>query len=683
MLPRLRSLSFAAAFLLVASVAVAAEHAPARTAARAAAIVHPTPEDVAALRGGSDLSISPDGTRLVYSLGTATLDPDVRPNDKDTDGGWKRDRQVWIVDLAGGPPQQLTHGVEQARSPVWSPDGREVAFLRKVKGKSVLHVIVLAGGEAQVVPTGTLEPSSVRWSPDGKWFAFLASAESSKQKDEEKWRTGGVVDWGREYESTSLWVVPREGGEPRRLTKDNESVASFEWSPDGTRFAVLSAPSGDPYEESNHLTPRVIALKDGATIGVLAAKAEDYSNLRWSPDGRKLAVLTTHESLSMENELRVYDLPNGPARNALPDFEHTVSSFVWAGDGRSVVALVRERTFTKLVRFPVDGGAGEDLGFSGRVADAPLTIDRSGDQLAFFSSTEREPRDPTVFAIGARDLRVVAHLNPQVADWSLGREEVVHWKSENGIDVEGLLLVSPAAKAGAPAPLLVMPHGGPDDVSASSFSSLGQFFAAHGISVFRPNYRGSFGYGHDFYAANRGRFGEIEFKDIESGVDALIAAKKADARRLLYGGWSWGGYITAWTIGHTNRYRAAVVGAGVNDVFVQYSLSDINHGDAAAWEYRGNPWLQLENFDRANPIRYARDMKTPTLILHGQSDPRVGFAASEELYRALLDMGVPTRFYAYPREPHNFTEPAHVVHRTRVWLEWYETFLKESARPIP
>lgn len=664
--------------LLLASNAAALDR-PASRATRAAAVVQPTPEDVAAMRSAADVALSPDGTRIVYSLGTATLDPDAKPSEKDTDAGWKRDRQVWVVDAGGGEPHQLTRGVEQAKSPVWSPTGKEVAFLRKVKGKSVLHVIAIDGGEASLVATGDLEPASVRWSPDGKWFGFLADPVS-KKADEEKWKSGGAIDWGRDYENTALWVVARAGGEPRRVSKESECITAFDWSPDGTKFAILSATSGDPYEQSNHLTPRVIAVKDGATVCALPAKPADFASLRWSPDGRRLGVLTTHESLSMENELRVYEIPSGTNRNALPDFDHTVSSFAWSSDSRSVIALVRERTFTKLVRFAADGSsAGEDLGFQDRVADAPLTTDRGGSRLAFLSSTDRDPRDPTIFDLGTRTAKVAAHLNPEVASWSLGRDEVVHWKSENGIEVEGLLLVSPAAKPGAPAPLLVMPHGGPDDVSSRSFSALSQFFAAHGISVLRPNYRGSFGYGREFYAANRGRLGEIEFRDIESGVDALIAQKKADPAKLLYGGWSWGGYLTAWTIGHTSRYKAAVVGAGVNDVFVQYAVSDINHGDASQWEYRGNPWLELDHFDRSNPIRFAKDMKTPTLILHGQSDPRVGFAASQELHRALLDLGVPTRFYAYPREPHNLLEPAHVAHRTRVWLDWYQTYLKSPA----
>ncbi len=670
----------AAALVLVLPLPVFAAERPARTA-----VVHPTAEEVVAMSSSGDLSISPDGTRLVYSLGTATLDPDAKPSEKDTDAGWKRDRQIWTVRVDGGEPQQLTRSSEQARSPVWSPDGRQVAFVRKAKGKSALHVIAVDGGEARVVSTGALEPSSVKWSPDGKWFAFLSDPESARDREEEKWRTGGVIDWGREYDPVALWVVPAAGGEPRRVTKNGETVTAFEWSPDGTRFAILSATSSDPYETSGHLVPRVIAVKDGATVGALTAKPAGYEALRWSPDGRQLALLATHETLSMMNELRIYDVATGRSRNALPGFDLTIGSFVWSADGGSLIVLVRERTRSRLVRYPAAGGPGEgeDLGFAGRVIDAPLTADRAVTRLAFVSSTDREPRDPTLFDLGSRRATVVTRLNPATAGWALGRDEVVRWKSENGIEVEGMLLVSPAAKPGAPAPLLVFPHGGPDDVSQSSFSGLAQFFAAHGYSVFRPNYRGSFGYGREFYAANRGRLGEVEFQDIEKGVDALIAAKKADPRRMVYGGWSWGGYLTAWTIGHTSRYRAAVVGAGVNDVFVQYAVSDINHGDAAEWEYRGNPWLQLENFDRSNPIRSARDMKTPTLILHGQNDPRVGFAASQELHRALLDMGVPTRFYAYPREPHNLQEPAHQVHRLRVWLDWYQTFLRDSARPLP
>lgn len=665
---------FPLALGLVVSIPSALAAAPAKSGG---AVIHPTPEEVVSLSSAGELAISPDGSRLLYALSTNHLDPAAKPAEQDKDAGWQRDRQLWWVNLAGGEPRQLTSGAEKAGSPQWSPDGREIAFLRKVKDKTLLQVIAVDGGEAVAIPTGELEPTHVRWSPDGKSFAFLAPIPESKDAKDEKWRTGGVVDWGDQWRDDVLWVVGRAGGEPRRVTAADENVADFQWSPDGAKFVILTSRNADPYEVSCQLTPKLVSVRDGALIRSLGG-AGTYDAPTWSPDGKRVAVLTTQQSLSMMNVLLVSDAGTGKSANVVPNLELSMTGFVWSPDSKSLIALALQRTGTALLRFPVEGGEAVDLGFSGRVAEPPLTIDRAGKKLAFISSTDREARDPTVFDLDTRQTQIPTHLNPQVAQWSLGREEVVRWKSENGAEIEGLLLVSPQAHAGAPAPLFVYPHGGPDAATPQSFSGFIQFFAAHGYSVFMPNYRGSLAYGHDFYAANRGRLGEIEFRDIESGVDALIASGKADAKKLVYGGWSWGGFLTAWAIGHTTRYRAAVVGAGVSDVSVQYSLSDINHGVASAWEFLGNPWKQTENFDRSNPIRSIKNASTPTLILHGQEDPRVGFTSSVELYRALSDLGVPVRFYAYPREPHGLMEPAHQAHRLQVWLDWFQHYLTST-----
>jgi dipeptidyl aminopeptidase/acylaminoacyl peptidase len=218
---------------------------------------------------------------------------------------------------------------------------------------------------------------------------------------------------------------------------------------------------------------------------------------------------------------------------------------------------------------------------------------------------------------------------------------------------------------------MVYPHGGPDWVSTAGFNSWVTYFANQGYSIFRPNYRGGVGYGYEFYASNRGRLGEIEELDIESGVYHLIATKKADPEKLVIGGWSWGGYLTSWIIGHTDRYKAAVVGAGVIDVINQYVTSDINHGVVAQWEYNGNPWQNTENYDRSNPVRVLKNITTPTLILHGENDKRVGFDQGLTLYRALKDVGCITKFYAYPNEPHGFRDPAHVLHVLEKWTDWY------------
>jgi dipeptidyl aminopeptidase/acylaminoacyl peptidase len=282
------------------------------------------------------------------------------------------------------------------------------------------------------------------------------------------------------------------------------------------------------------------------------------------------------------------------------------------------------------------------------------------------ASSRRAPPDPTVVDLRTGRTWVVASINPQIAEWTLAPTELVAWKSRDGASIDGLLTRTSSGGGKAP-PLLVMPHGGPDSVSIDAWGAWPQYFAARGYAVFRPNYRGGIGYGRAFYEANRGRLGDIEFADIESGVDHLIATGKADPDRLFYGSWSWGGYLAAWTLGHSKRYRAIMVGAGIVDVAVQYVTSDINHGVIADWEFHGRPWSHPEAFDRPNPSRFLKGASTPTLIIHGQNDARVDFVNARILYRALSDLGVDVTMWAYPREPHGFREPAHIQHMFEVW----------------
>ncbi len=627
--------------------------------------------EIAKLAFPSDVALSPDGRTVAFLVATASFDSAAKPSDDDTQAGWTRERQIWIAPLAGGPARELTHAKERAGEPVWSRDGRELLFVRSVKGTPKLQRLPLDGGDAQTIPTGDVEPGRPRLSPDGRWIAFTAPSPTSEAERRARWKTGGVIAWDREWRGERLWVVAREGGEPRAITNAIESVADFEWSPDGTRFAVLVASSGDPYEVSNRLTPRIVSARDGAIVRTLERAPGFYVAPRWSPDGRSIALLVAHESLSLLNALRLYDVASGAARDLAPDRDRAFGSIAWSPDSRSVYARTLERTTSALERFAIEGGAPVGVGPADVFFEDDFELLPDGTGAVALASTNLEPTDVRVLDFATRRSRTLTRLNPQVAGWPLGPTERVRWRNAEGIEIEGLLTLPRGLRAGARPPLYVNPHGGPDEVSSERFSATTQFFASNGYAVLRPNYRGGFGYGHAFYAANRGRFGEIEQMDIESGVDALIAAGRVDPARLFFGGWSWGGYISAWTLTHVQRYRAFVVGAGVNDVFVQYSVSDINHGVAAEWEYLGNPWRETANFDRVNPIRFVRNAKTPTLILHGEEDDRVGFVSSVELYRALSDLGVETEFHAYPRERHPLLEPAHQVHRFEVWLDWF------------
>jgi dipeptidyl aminopeptidase/acylaminoacyl peptidase len=493
-----------------------------------------------------------------------------------------------------------------------------------------------------------------------------------------RWRRGGARAYEREWDQAHLFVVPIAGGEPRHVNRGTDTVVSHRWSPDGRRFALVVSASADPVEMFSNQKLVVVDATDGGNARTLAQGSEGapivIRDAAWSPDSRRVAYSTTARGLSHIDELRVRALDGSPSTNAAAGLDPSLGDFVWAGDGRSLLAVAYARTTTKLYRLSLDGRAATEVPLGRRVLWS-LEGDRAGRYLVASSSTLAMPPEPTLIDMERGTATPLAAPNPEVREWQIARTEVVRWKNREGTSLEGVLTVAGHATAGRPAPLIVMPHGGPDATSLETWNTWAQFFAARGYSVFEPNYRGGLGYGRAFYEANRGRLGEIELTDIEPGVDALIAAGKADPTRLFYGGWSWGGYVAAWTLGHTDRYRAVMVGAGVVDVILQYVTSDINHGAAADWEYKGRPWGQPEAFDRANPARFLGHARTPTLILHGESDDRVPFVNGQLLYRALADRGTKVAFWTYPREPHIFQEPAHVQHMMETWAAFYDEHL--------
>lgn len=640
-------------------------------AARAGDDLHPTALDVARLRTVGGLAISADGRLAAYVVQEPRFDPQAKPkDDDDATGGWSKVARLYVVPTAGGTPRALTWEAESLSEPAFSPDGRLLAFLRKENNKTRLRVLPLDGGESRAIDTGDLAPGALAFTPDGKRIAFLAEAPQTKEEKLAKFRNGGGENVGHEQKPSHVWTVPVDGGDSVEAFRGPQHVVEFAFSPDGKRLALLLAPSSDPYEASNLLRPAIADAGSDAPRFLDDATA-NVREIAWSPDGKRVAWLKGVDTLSLLNHLVVADTDGLGRWNAAAKLDPTLEAFAWRGDSKTLVALIDDKTRSRLVELAFDGSRTRDLPLpSDRVVAGPVA-DKSGSRLLALSSTWIEPANPTVYDVDAGALRVLADVNPEAKSWAHGTLEVVSWSGPEGTRLEGVLVTSPATKTLAKRALMVMPHGGPDSATNVGFSAFTLYFAAHGYSVFRPNYRGSTAYGHDHYAANRGRLGAIEFMDIESGVDSLIKSGKADPARLFYGGWSWGGYLTVWTIGHTSRYRAAVAGAAVVDTVFQYVTSDINHGVASQWEFRGNPWKQLDHFDASNPMRSLGKVVTPTLIIHGESDERVPFPNGRMLYRALSDIGCEVEFHAYPREPHGFVEKAHTVDFLERWVAWY------------
>jgi dipeptidyl aminopeptidase/acylaminoacyl peptidase len=653
------------------AVAIAVAHLPAAVAVAQHADSRPTAHDVAALTTASSAAISPDGQWVAYTVTMREFDADAKPSKSDSDAGWTSSTQIWLATADGSQPaRQVTFADNSASSPSFSPDSSTLAFRRSVDGKSVIHLLPLTGGEAAVLDTGELSPGRFLWSPDGAQFAFAATPDDDEARIRQDWEAGGGFDWEDQWRNAVLYIVSADGGEPTPISDVERNVTNFAWAPDSERLAVATSMNGDPYEVFNRNSAHVMRASDGLVLQTIEDNPTAIGQMAFSPDGTRVAFTVTRGTLSVQNHLDIRDLNTGALNNAAASLDPTLGAFLWTGND-TLVAHAQVKTRSRLYELADDGSAARDLGFDGPVIGGGLSATADASTVAAMTSTPLSPPSPTVINLADASMTVVTDMSAEIEDWTGFNYEIVTWTNPEGDELEGLLAATPHSAPGVPPPLMVLPHGGPDSVTMESFSTWVHYFTARGFSVFRPNYRGGTAYGFDFYASNRGRLGEIEFMDIESGVDQLIADGRADPDRLVYGGWSWGGYLTAWTIGHTNRYQAAVAGAAITDVVAQYVGSDINHGVAAEWEYTGNPWQDTAEFDESDPVRFLAHCATPTLIIHGMNDARVPFNQGLTLYRALIDVGCETKFLAYPREPHGFREPAHTQHMLNAWAQWY------------
>ena len=272
--------------------------------------------------------------------------------------------------------------------------------------------------------------------------------------------------------------------------------------------------------------------------------------------------------------------------------------------------------------------------------------------------------------------------NSWLKDYSLAESEVVKWKSKDGTEVEGLLTKPVGYEAGKKVPFLLNPHGGPTGASLNNFNSTVQVLAANGFAVLQPNFRGSTGKGLAFAQANKNTWGKGDYEDCMTGVDAMIAAGIADPDRLGAFGWSYGGYMTFWILTQTDRFKAVSPGAGLSNIYSMYSQTDIHR--YLNWFYTDKaPWQAQELYWDRSPMKYVNNVKTPTMIMHGQVDTRVPIAQAQEFYQALVERKVPVEFVVYPRENHGFTEPRHQMDRVRRYVTFFAKYLKTPVVTEP
>jgi dipeptidyl aminopeptidase/acylaminoacyl peptidase len=425
----------------------------------------------------------------------------------------------------------------------------------------------------------------------------------------------------------------------------------------------------------------VIEIGSGA-VRKVAVTAAAESDPHYSPDGRWIAFRRSDEPVTwaFTNDVYVVPASGGNPRKLAETSDRGPTIVGWNGNGSAVLVSETRGTVSRLLSVPRSGSAPTDVSPPDMMV-GNATLNSGGTHVAFVS--EAPDRPPEVFTTPLSRFAAAQVSRVQdVAMDGIGRTEVVRWRSSDGFEIEGLLTFPLGYREGTRVPTLVIIHGGPTGVFTESFiGAATQYpvavFAARGYAVLRPNPRGSSGYGREFRYANYGDWGGGDYRDIMSGVDALVQRGVADPDRLGIMGWSYGGFMTSWIVTQTNRFRAASIGAALPNLMSFSGTSDVP--DFIPDYFGGDYWERKDQWEAHSPLFQVRNARTPSLIQHGEVDDRVPVSQAYEFYNALKRLGVPARLVIYPRTPHGIREPKLLRDAMDRNLEWFDRWLRAAA----
>jgi dipeptidyl aminopeptidase/acylaminoacyl peptidase len=635
-----------------------------------------TPNDVYHLRGVSDPELSPDGDWVAYTVASVDSAKD------------KRNSHVWMTSWDGTQTVQVTASDKSESSPRWSPDGHYLAFLSSRQDSKDDQVWLLdrRGGEAQRVTSVKGGVNSMEWSPDSRRLVLLVSIEGDSTKADTTKKRPIVIDRYlykadvEGYLTTSrshLLMFDVGTRKVDTLTSGDADDDAPQWSPDGTRIAFVRSPMPEPGtgEESDVY---VVDAAAGATPRRLTTfPGPDGGPLAWSPDGAWIAFFRTDEPRFYAYQLQklaiVRSDGNAPPRILTAQFDRPLGSPTFSADGQSIMVTVDDDRATHLARVAVATGSVEELGHEKEVVRGYSAGRFAGSRMALLLSTPVQPAE--VFASDEGTVHQLSHQNDSLlAALDLAPTEDLASRSPDGTEVHSVL-VRPKTGTGR-LPLILFIHGGPNGQSDYGFSIERQVFAASGYAVLSPNYRGSNGRGLAFQRAIYGDWGNKEVQDLLGAVDQAVRAGIADPDRLGIGGWSYGGILTDYTIATTQRFKAAVSGAGsalqlsmygTDEYILQYELEL-----GPPWKNR-DLWLKL-----SYPFFNASRIRTPTLFMGGQADFNVPIIGGEQMYQALRELNVATQLVIYPDQFHGLTVPSFLKDRLQRYVGWYDRYLNPA-----
>lgn len=635
--------------------------------------------DLFRVRAAREVRISPDGKAVAFVVQVP------RTPGKDEDGpAWS---ELHVAERGKAARPYVTGEVNVSRVS-FSRDGAELFFVTKRKGDeaAALWSIRRDGGEARRRVSLPADVEGYTLSPSEDGVVALLAKEKKAEAVEAREKKGFDREvFEEEWRPVKVWVARLEGEAAPRALDLPGSASDLRFAPTGDRLAVALAPT--PSVDDGYMNRKVhVVTLDGKVVGRVENDGK-LGRVAWSPDGRRLALICAADRNDPSTAaLGVVPATGGRPKDLLAGFDGHPAAFAWAGNDRLVVVAARG-VATELLELPAAGGAPKKLPMAeGLIVDA---LDRAADgTIAFVAERPDRPAEPFLLAAGASKPEPLADLNPWLSERRLGKQSVVRWKAQDGVDLEGILVEPPERAAGARVPLVLIVHGGPEAHVSNGwltrYSEPGQLLAAKGIAAFYPNYRGSTGRGLAFAKTSQADPAGKEFDDLVDAVDHLVAAGLADPKKVGITGGSYGGYAANWAATfYSERFAAAVSFVGISDLTSKAGTTDIPVEDVDV-HMLSMPWTRFEQSRERSPLSYVGKARTPLLLLHGTADPRVHPTQSLLLYRYLKLAGHPAlRLVRYPGEGHGNRRAASQLDAAVRIVEWFEHYLLGAGGAPP
>jgi len=640
--------------------------------------------DVAKIVKVTDPQISPDGKSIVVVVSRPNYELDLNQ------------AELVLVDISKHHERWLTHERKGVSYPRWSPAGDRLAFLANdVNNKPQVFLMPMTGGDSEQLTKVAAGVQQYAWRPDGESIAFAASDEAPKPNGEAKFDDAfevGNNDFlvNSKPLPTHLWLVPARGGEAKRLTSGawtlpishppSSPASPISWSADGKSIAFVKVAT--PYSgDGDQSTLQLLDVASGQFHGVTGrAKHEGYPS--FSPDGSHLSYWYPRDGQTKNvNEIYVISGTQGEGADATRAIDRNIQRAIWMPDGKSMLVGANDGTTVGLWVQPLDGNATR-LNIGKISPTSTFWVDAHVGAHGEIAFTGSEPQRPSELyyldSVNGTPVRLT-DFNAPVEALDLGKTETIQWASADGYADDGVLTYPPEFSKVRKYPLVLYIHGGPRSASKEAFSVFAQLIAGQGWLVFEPNYRGSDNLGNKYQSAIWNDAGDGPGRDVMAGIAEVKKRGFVDDSNIAVTGWSYGGYMTTWLLGHYKVWKTAIAGAAVTDWLDQYNLGDANvrRGDI----FGGSPYLgnRMKAYVEQSPITYVDKITAPTLILSDTGDYRVPVTQSYRLYHALRDRGVPTQFFAYPIPGHSPADPVRMRDIYRRWLAWLNQYLGQQT----